>query len=126
MSDMCPVIGMFDYGFWKMRVEDFLHDRDLKLALEGKLKEMDEVEYRKIDRKMMTVVCVSLSRSVVSHMAHAESKIEILQILSKMYEQPLAMNKSVPYAKFVQSQDGRGTAVDSDLNAFNVITSQLA
>ncbi|PKI52712.1 hypothetical protein CRG98_026893 [Punica granatum] len=82
-----------DYGFWRIQIEDYLYGKDLWQPLEDKPIGMTDAEWNVLDRKAMSVIRLSLSRSMAFHTAKEKTTKGILQVLADMYEKPSAVNK---------------------------------
>uniref|UniRef100_A0A803NAW6 Retrovirus-related Pol polyprotein from transposon TNT 1-94-like beta-barrel domain-containing protein n=1 Tax=Chenopodium quinoa TaxID=63459 RepID=A0A803NAW6_CHEQI len=79
------------FGFWKMQIEDYLHQRDLYQPLEEtKLSGMKEEDWKVLDRKALGVVRLSLSRNVAYNVKDEKTTAGLIKTLSSMYEKPSA------------------------------------
>ncbi|PKI33847.1 hypothetical protein CRG98_045765 [Punica granatum] len=65
-----------DYGFWRMQIEDYLYGKDLWQPLEDKSIGMTEAEWKVLDRKVMSVIRLSLSWNVAFHIAKEKTTKE--------------------------------------------------
>uniref|UniRef100_A0A803L7T0 Retrovirus-related Pol polyprotein from transposon TNT 1-94-like beta-barrel domain-containing protein n=1 Tax=Chenopodium quinoa TaxID=63459 RepID=A0A803L7T0_CHEQI len=98
MEDGKVRIGKFngnDFGFWKMQIEDYLHQRDLYQPVEEtKPSGMKEEDWKVLDRKALGVVRLSLSRNVSYNVKDEKTTAGLIKTLSSMHEKPLAVNKT--------------------------------
>ena len=70
-----------------MQVEDLLVQNDLDVVLGEKTQKMSDAEWAGLDRKTMSDIRLSLTKSV-----EGEDNESIMEALSKMYEKPSATN----------------------------------
>lgn len=47
---------IFDFGVWKMWIEDHLHGKDLYQPIKSKFEMMEQVDWEMLDRKAMSVI----------------------------------------------------------------------
>uniref|UniRef100_A0A803N665 Retrovirus-related Pol polyprotein from transposon TNT 1-94-like beta-barrel domain-containing protein n=1 Tax=Chenopodium quinoa TaxID=63459 RepID=A0A803N665_CHEQI len=72
-----------DFGFWKMQIEDYLHQRDLYQPLEEtKPSAMKEEDWKVLDRKALGVVILSLSRNVAYNVKDEKTTAGLIKTLS--------------------------------------------
>lgn len=73
-----------------MWIEDYLYGKDLYQLLMGeKPKDMSETDWIVLDRKVLGVVCLSLSRNVALNIAKEKSTASLIEALANMYEKYL-------------------------------------
>ena len=53
-----------DCSFWRMQVEDYLYSKKLHLALGDKLEGMKDDEWKLLDRQVLGVIHLTLSKNV--------------------------------------------------------------
>ena len=54
-----------DFGYWRMQIEDYLYGKKLHLPLFGeKLESMSVADWTLLDRQVLGVIRLTLSRSV--------------------------------------------------------------
>ncbi|WCJ44212.1 Retrovirus-related Pol polyprotein from transposon TNT 1-94 [Euphorbia peplus] len=115
-----------DFGFWRMQIEDYLYGKELHEPLDEQPKEMSDEDWKLLDRKAMSVIRLSLSRNVAHHTVKAKTTIEILEILSSLYEKPSAANKVHLMRRLFNFQMTENSSVAVHLNEFNMTISQLS
>ena len=83
-----------DFGYWKMQIEDYLYGKKLHLPLLGrKLDRMEEEEWSLLDRQVLGVIQLTLTRSVAHNVMKEKTTVNLMKTLSSMYEKPSANNK---------------------------------
>ena len=83
-----------DFGFWRMQIEDYLYGRKLHLSLLGeKLEAMKAEEWALLDRQLLGVIRLTLSKSVAHNVVKEKTTADLIKALSGMYEKPSANNK---------------------------------
>ena len=76
-----------DFGFWRMQIEDYLYGRKLHLPLLGeKPKAMKAEEWALLDRQVLRVIRLTLSRSVAHNVVNEKTTSDLMKALSGMYE----------------------------------------
>ena len=115
-----------DFGFWRMQIEDYLYGKDMYQPLGDKPAEMEDDEWKLLDRKAMSVIRLSLSRNVAHHTVKSKTTKEMLDTLSAMYEKPSAANKVHLMRRLFNLRMTESTTVANHLNEFNMIISQLS
>ncbi|XP_041025263.1 uncharacterized protein LOC121265638 [Juglans microcarpa x Juglans regia] len=92
-----PEIEKFDgtdFGYWKMQIEDYLYGKRLHLPLLGKKPEsMTDAEWTLLDRQVLGLVQLTLSRIVAHNVSKERTTVDLMETLSGMYEKPSANNK---------------------------------
>ena len=81
-------------AYWRMQIEDYLYDRKLHLPLLGtKPEAMKAEEWTLLDRQVLGVIKLTLSRSVAHNVVKEKTIADLMKALSGMYERPSANNK---------------------------------
>ncbi|RVW47729.1 Retrovirus-related Pol polyprotein from transposon TNT 1-94 [Vitis vinifera] len=94
-----------DFAYWRMQIEDYLYGRKLHLPLLGtKPESMKAEEWALLDRQVLGVIRLTLSRSVAHNVVKEKTTADLMKALS------MAENASVA----------------QHLNEFNTITNQLS
>ena len=78
-----------NYQLWKMRMEDYLYQKDLYLPLSGKTKKptsMTDTEWNILNRKALGTIRLCLATSVAT-------TEDLMLALAKLYEKPSTLNK---------------------------------
>uniref|UniRef100_A0A2N9IPG8 Integrase catalytic domain-containing protein n=1 Tax=Fagus sylvatica TaxID=28930 RepID=A0A2N9IPG8_FAGSY len=116
-----------DFGYWRMQIEDYLYGKKLHLPLLGeKLEDMEDAEWTLLDRQVLGVIRLTLSRTVAHNVVKEKTTAELMTALCGMYEKPSANNKVHLMKKLFNLKMAEGTAVAQHLNEFNTITNQLS
>uniref|UniRef100_A0A2N9FQY2 CCHC-type domain-containing protein n=1 Tax=Fagus sylvatica TaxID=28930 RepID=A0A2N9FQY2_FAGSY len=116
-----------DFGYWKMQIEDYLYGKKLHLPLLGKKPDkMEDAEWALLDRQVLGVIRLTLSRSVAHNVVKETTTVGLMTALSGMYEKPSANNKVHLMKKLFNLKMAEGAAVAKHLNEFNTITNQLS
>lgn len=116
-----------DFGYWRMQIEDYLYGKKLHLPLLGKKPEkMEEADWNLLDRQVLGVIRLTLSRSVAHNVSKEMTTAGLMTALSGMYEKPSANNKVYLIKRLFNLKMAEGTSVAQHLNDFNTITNQLS
>jgi acyl-activating enzyme 14 len=116
-----------DFGYWKMQIEDYLYGKKLHLPLLGsKLENMQEEEWLILDKQVLGIIRLSLSRRVAHNVTKEKSIARLMEALSGMYEKPLTNNKVRLMKKLFNLKMTESTSITQHLNNFNTITNQLS
>ena len=116
-----------DFGFWRMQIEDYLHGKKLHLPLIGsKPKNMKAKEWAFLDRQVLGVIRLTLSRFVVHNVVKEKTTADLMKALSGMYEKLLANNKMHLMKKLFNLKMAENASVAQHLNEFNTIKNQLS
>ena len=116
-----------DFGYWKMQIKDYLYGKKLHLPLlEKKPDSMEEEEWSLLDRQVLGVIRLTLTRSVAHNVMKEKTTVDLIKALSSMYEKPSANNKVHLMKKLFNLKMVDGTPVAQYLNEFNTITNQLS
>ena len=112
MADEIKAVGIekfdgTDFGYWKMEIEDYLYGKKLHLSLLGnKPENMLEEDWQILDRQVLGIIRLSLSRRVAHNVTKKKFTAKLMEALSGMYEKPSANNKVHLMKKF-QLEDDR-------------------
>ena len=80
-----------DFAYWRMQIEDYLYER---LPLLGtKPEAMKAEEWALLDRQVLGVIRLTLSKSVAHNVVKEKTTADLMKALSGMYEKPSANNK---------------------------------
>uniref|UniRef100_A0A2N9ESU1 CCHC-type domain-containing protein n=1 Tax=Fagus sylvatica TaxID=28930 RepID=A0A2N9ESU1_FAGSY len=110
-----------------MQIEDYLYGKKLHLPLLGeKPEDMEDAEWTLLDRQVLGVIRLTLSRTVAHNVVKEKTTAELMTALCGMYEKPSANNKVHLMKKLFNLKMAEGTAVAQHLNEFNTITNQLS
>ena len=83
-----------NFAYWRMQIEDYLYRKQLHLPLLGtKPKAMKAEEWALLDRQVLGVIRLTLSRSVAHNVAKEKTTTDLMKALSGMYEKPSLNNK---------------------------------
>nr|TKR75318.1 hypothetical protein D5086_0000286420 [Populus alba] len=116
-----------DFGYWKMQIEDYLYGKKLYLPLLGsKPENMQEKDWLLLDRQVLGIIRLSLSRRVAHNVTKGKSTARLMEALSGMYEKPSTNNKVHLMKKLFNLKMVENTSVTQHLNNFNTITNQLS
>ena len=116
-----------DFAYWKMQIEDILYGKELHKPLLGEqLDDMDNSEWALLDRKALTVVRLSLSKSVVHNVVKEKTTTGLMVASFSMYKKPSANNKVYLMKNLFNLKMAKGASVAHHLNEFNTITNQLS
>jgi hypothetical protein len=80
-----------NYQLWKMKMEDYLYQKDLFLPLGGMEKKsmtVNDEEWEVIDRKALGMILLSLEASMAFNISKKKIMKELMEALSKLYEKP--------------------------------------
>ena len=82
-----------DFAYWRMQIEDYLYGRKLHLPLLGtKPEAMKAEEWVLLDRQILGVIRLTLSRFVAHNVVKEKTTADLIKVLSCMYEKPSANN----------------------------------
>ena len=116
-----------DFAYWRMQIEDYLYGRKLHLPLFGtKLEAMKAEEWALLDRQVLGVIRLTLSRFVAHNVVKEKTTADLMKALSGMYEKPSANNKVHLMKKLFNLKMAKNASVAQHLNEFNTITNQLS
>ena len=116
-----------NFGYWKMQIEDYLYGKKLHLPLLGKKpKSMDEEEWSVLDRQVLGVIQLTLTRSNAHDIVKEKTTTDLMKVLSSMYEKLSANNKVHLMKKLFNLKMVEGIPVAQHLSEFNTITNQFS
>ena len=109
-----------------MQIEDYLYGRKLHLPLLGtKPKAMKAEEWALLDRQVLGVIRLNLSRSIAHNVIKEKTTVDLMKALSGMYEKSSANKKVHLMKKLFNLKMAENASVAQHLNKFNTITKQL-
>ena len=112
-----------DFAYWRMQIEDYLYGRKLHLPLLGIKPEAMKAEERALlDRQVLGVIRLTLSRFVAHNVVKEKTTANLMKALSGMYEKPSANNKVHIMKKLFNLKMAENASVAQHLNEFNTIT----
>ena len=115
-----------NFAYWRMQIEDYLYGRKLHLPLLGtKPESMKAEEWVLLDRQVLGVIRLTLSRSVVHNIVKEKTIADLMKALSGMYENSSANNKVHLMKKLFNLKMTENASVAQHLNEFNTITNPL-
>uniref|UniRef100_A0A7N2RFG7 Integrase catalytic domain-containing protein n=1 Tax=Quercus lobata TaxID=97700 RepID=A0A7N2RFG7_QUELO len=116
-----------DFAYWRMQIVDYLYGRKLHLPLLGtKPEAMKAEEWALLDKQVLGVIRLTLSRSVARNVVKEKTTADLMKALSGMYEKPSANNKVHLMKKLFNLKMAENVSVAQHLNEFNTITNQLS
>ena len=116
-----------DFAYWRMQIEDYFYGRKLHLPLLGtKPKAMKAEEWALLDRQVLGVIKLTLSRSIAHNVIKEKTTTNLMKALSGMYEKLLANNKVHLMKKLFNLKMAENASVAQHLNEFNTIINQLS
>ena len=116
-----------DFAYWRMQIEDYHYGRKLHLPLLGtKPEAMKAEEWALLDRQVLGVIRLTLSRSVAHNVVKKKAITDLMKALSGMYEKPSTNNKVHLMKKLFNLKMAENASVAQHLNEFNTITNQLS
>ena len=89
-------------------------------------KYMQEEDWLLLERQVMGIIRLSLSRRVAHNVTKERSTAILMESLSGIYEKPSANNKVHLMKKLFNLKMIQNTSVTQHLNNFNAITNQLS
>ena len=70
-----------DFAYWRMQIEDYLYGRKLHLPLLGtKPKAMKDKEWALLDRQVLGVIRLILSRSVAHNVVKEKTTADLMKV----------------------------------------------
>ena len=116
-----------DFGFWRMQIEDYFYWKKLHLSIMGeKPATMKDEERAFLDRQVLEVIRLTLSRSVAHNVVKEKTTTNLMKALFGMYKKPSANNKVHLMKKLFNLKMTENALVALHLNKFNTITNQLS
>ncbi|VFQ95870.1 unnamed protein product [Cuscuta campestris] len=113
------------FGWWKMQIEDLLVQKDLDVVLGDTPEKMLDADWVGLDRKAMSVICLSLTKNVAFNIRKEKTAKGIIEALSNMYEKPSAAKKVFLIRELVNTRIKEGTSVTEHINKLNLILTRL-
>lgn len=126
MDEKLVILNGSDFSFWKCQILDYLHSKDLDLPLERKPYDIGEAEWKKLDKKVLGTVRLTLTKNVQSSVTKETTTARLMTALSNMYEKPSVNNKVYLATKFFNLKVVKGTSVTTHLNEFDLLINKLA
>ena len=115
-----------DFAYWWMQIEDYLYGRKLHLPFLGtKPEAMKAKEWALLDRQVLGVIRLILSKSVAHNVEKEKTTADLIKALSGMYEKKSVNNKVHLMKKLFNLKMTENASVAQHLNEFNTITNQL-
>ena len=75
-----------DFAYWRMQIEDYFYGRQLHIPLLGtKPEAMKAKEWALLDRQVLGVISLTLSRSVAHNVVKEKTTADLMKALSGMY-----------------------------------------
>ena len=114
-----------DFVYWMMQIEDYLYGKKLHLPLlRTKHEAMKNEDWNLLDRQVLGVIRLTLSRSIVHNLVKEKTTLDLMKALSSMYEKSLANNKVYLMKELFNLKKTEDTPIAQHLNEFNTITNQ--
>ncbi|GKU93138.1 hypothetical protein SLEP1_g6763 [Rubroshorea leprosula] len=117
-----------NYSLWKTLIEDKLFRKDLYDPIEHKgIKppKINDVEWKKIDRKACGVIRKWVDMSVIHHVAQEKESYKLWTKLEELFERKNALKKASLIRKLVNLKYKEGKNVFDHLNNFQQILNEL-
>ena len=96
-----------DFAYWRMQIEDYLYGRILRLPLlDTKPETMKAEEWALLNRQVLGVIRLTLSRSVAHNVVKETTTADLMKALSGMYEKP-SKQQGASDEEIIQFKDGR-------------------
>ena len=112
-----------NFVYWRMHIEDYLYGKKLHLPLLGtKTESMKAEERALLDRQVLRVIRLTLSRYVAHNVVKEKTTIDLMKALSGMYEKLSANNKVHLMKKLFNLKMAENALVAQHLNEFNTST----
>jgi len=116
-----------NFGFWRMQIEDYLYGKKLHLPLLGeKPKTIKAEEWALLDKQVLGVIRLSLSRSIAHNVVNEKITTDLMKALSGMYENPSTNNKVYLMKKLFDLKMVENTSAAQHLNEFYTITNKFS
>ena len=87
---------------------------------------MEEEKWSLLDRQVLGVILLTLIRLVAHNVVKEKTIVDLMKVLSSMYEKLSTNNKVHLIKKLFNLKMVEGTLVAQHLNEFNTITNQLS
>ena len=112
-----------DFAYWRMQIEYYLYGRKLHLPFLGtKPEAMKAEEWALLDRQVLRVIGLTLSRSVAHNVVKEKTIADLMKALSNIYEKLSANNKVHLMKKLFNLKMAENASMAQHLNEFNTIT----
>jgi hypothetical protein len=118
-----------NYKLWKMKMEDYLYQKDLFLPLGGITQNpmtIKDEEWEFLDRKALRTIPLSLEMSVAFNISKEKTMKGLMDALAKMYEKTSMSNKVFLMKRLFNMNMSEGGYIADHLNEFNTVTNQLS
>ena len=106
-------------------MEDFLYKKKMHLFLGSKLEGMKIEEWNLLDRQVLEVIRLTLSKNMAHNIAKEKTTMGMMQPLAEIYKKPSANNKVYLMKKLFNLKMSESGLVVEHLNNFNTIVNQL-
>ena len=114
------------FGYWRMQIEDYLYGKKLHMPLLGmKIETIKDEDWNLLVRQVLIVIRLTLSRLVAHKVVKEKTTVDLIKVLSSMYEKLSVNNKVYLIKKLFNLKKAKGTPVAQHLNKFNTITNHL-
>ena len=117
------------FSLWKSQMEDILILKYQYLSIEGVTKKhslMTDEGWNKLDRKVIATIRQYLAKNVYFNVSGEKMAEGLWKKLHDLYEKNTTSNKVFLMKKLYNLKMKEGASVAEQLNAFNIITIQLA
>jgi acyl-activating enzyme 14 len=106
-------------------VEKLKDMSDEEWVVKCKPRDMTDVQWMVLDRKVLGAIRLSLSKSVAFNIKGQETTAHLMKALSNLYEQPSAARKVHLIKKLVNLKMSENQSFKGHLNVFNKVTDGL-
>ena len=104
-----------DFGYRRMQIENYLYGKKICLFLGKKPKTMKDEEWNLLDRQVLGVIRLTLSRSVAHNVVKENTMVDVMKALFGIYKKLLANNKVHLMKKLFNLKKAKGTPVAQHL-----------
>jgi len=108
-----------------MQIEDLLVQKDLDVVLGDKPEKMFDAEWAGLDRKVIPVIRLSLTKNVVFNILKEKTTKGIMEALPNMYEKPSAANKVFLIRELVNTRMKEDNSFTEHINKTDSILAGL-
>ena len=110
-----------------MQIENYVYGKNLHLSLlREKPTTMKDDEWTFLDREVLGVIKLTLSRSVIHNVEKEKTTADLMKALFSIYEKPSTNNKMYLMKKIFNLKMAENASIAQYLNEFNTITNQLS
>ena len=110
-----------------MQIKDYLYGKKLHLPfLRMKLEGMLDGDWALLDKQVLGIIQLTLLKKIAHNVVKDKSTMELMKVLSNMYEKASANNKVFLMMKLFHLKMGEGALMATYLNKFNIIINQLS